>query len=441
MKKITITGAGLVGALQSIYLAKRGFDVSIYERRRDMRSNLISAGRSINLALSDRGFRGLDGVGVSEDIRKIGIPMHGRMIHDIKGDLSYQPYGKSGQSIYSVSRGGLNCRLMDLAEENGVKIHFNQVCTGVELDSATVIFNKDGMEKRVAADLLIGADGAFSEVRGALQKTNRFNYSQEYIDYGYKELTILPEQAINAKLEINALHIWPRGDFMMIALPNPDSSFTCTLFFPFEGEKSFASLDSREKVQQFFEEFFPDTISLIPHLLDEYHENPTSSMVIVKCYPWTYKDKVMLIGDSAHAVVPFYGQGMNCGFEDCSVFNELLDKNPNDWRKLLANYERSRKSNADAIAELALRNFVEMRDKVGDPKFLLQKKIEGVFSERHPDKWTTTYSMVTFSHIPYKEALTRGDEQEAIMQEIMKVPDIEGKWDSEEVEKLILGKL
>lgn len=435
--KVTIVGAGLVGALQSIYMAKAGYDVTIYERRSDMRENRISAGRSINLALSDRGFKSLQNVGLADSIRSIGIPMRGRMMHDLEGNLSFQPYGKANQSIYSVSRGGLNCRLMDEAEKNGVKILFDQTCSSVDLENATAVFG----DKTVEADLLIGADGAHSEVRNALQKTNRFNYSQQFIDYGYKELTIYPEQAIAKKMEINALHIWPRGDFMIIALPNQDNSFTCTFFFPFQGEKSFESLSTQEKVKAFFEEYFTDLIPLIPHYLEEYHTNPTSSMVIVSAFPWTYKDKVMLIGDAAHAMVPFYGQGMNCGFEDCTVFNSLLNENGENWEALLNNYEKSRKPDADAITELALRNFVEMRDKVGDPKFLLQKKIETLFSERHPDKWTTTYSMVTFSDMHYRDALLRGDKQEAIMMEIMKVPNIEETWDSTEVEKMILNRL
>jgi len=439
---IIITGAGLVGSLQALFLARKGFKVSIYERRSDMRLNRISAGRSINLALSDRGFRALEKVGIADEIRKIGIPMPGRMMHDNKGNLTYQPYGEEGQAIYSVSRGGLNCRLMDLAEESGVTIHFNQRCVEVDLDQASIVVEGPDGNKKITGNRLIGADGAFSEVRNTLQKTNRFNYSQFYIDHGYKELTIDANPDGSPKMELNALHIWPRGEFMMIALPNPDNSFTCTLFFPLDGPVSFESLKTPEQVKAFFQEVFPDTIELMPELTTEYFMNPTSSMVIVKCFPWTWKDKVMLTGDSAHAIVPFYGQGMNCGFEDCSVFDELMDeKGSENWLDLFKTFERLRKPDADAIAELALANFIEMRDRVADPSFLLQKRIEARFSKMHPTKWVPLYTMVTFSHTRYHEALKNGLMQEEIMQEVMALPEIESKWDSPAVEQFILQRL
>jgi len=439
---IIITGAGLVGSLQALFLARKGYSVSIYERRPDMRLNRMSAGRSINLALSDRGFRALDKVGIADEIRKIGIPMPGRMMHDMQGNLTYQPYGDEGQAIYSVSRGGLNCRLMDLAEESGVKIYFNQRCVEVDLDHASIVVEGPDGIKKIAGDRLIGADGAFSEVRNTLQKTNRFNYSQHYIDHGYKELTIEANPDGSPKMELNALHIWPRGEFMMIALPNPDNSFTCTLFFPLDGPVSFESLKTADQVKAFFQEVFPDTIELMPDLTREYFINPTSSMVIVKCFPWTWNDKVMLTGDAAHAIVPFYGQGMNCGFEDCSVFDELMEeKGTENWLDLFKTFEQMRKPDADAIAELALANFIEMRDRVADPSFLLQKRIEARFSKLHPTKWVPLYTMVTFSHTRYHEAQRNGFRQEEIMQSVMALPEIESKWDSDEVEQLILSKL
>lgn len=440
-KHIAIAGSGLVGALQSIYLKKRGFEVSLYERRPDMRSNRISAGRSINLALSDRGFKGLAGVGIDEEVRQISIPMYRRVMHDKEGKLSFQPYGKDGQAIYSVSRGGLNCKLMDLAEAQGVNIHFNHRCTAVNLEEGSAVFESDHGSVEVKPEFLIGADGAYSEVRNEMEKRPWFNYSQYYIDYAYKELSIPPAEDGTHQLEKNALHIWPRKDFMLIALPNLDGSFTCTLFFPKSGPLSFDSLDSLDKAEAFFQEQFADALALMPHFREEYSSNPAAAMVIVKCFPWTWGDKVMLIGDAAHAIVPFYGQGMNCGFEDCSVFDELLVNHEGSWRELMLKYEKARKANGDAIAELALRNFIEMRDKVADPGFLLQKKIEARFSERHPDKWIPLYSMVTFSHIPYHEALMNGDRQEGIMREVMALPDIAQRWDSDEVEQLILSRL
>jgi kynurenine 3-monooxygenase len=440
-KKITIIGAGLVGALQAIYFRKKGFQVDVYERRPDMRKTTISAGRSINLALSDRGLKALEGVGIAEEVKAIGIPMYGRMMHDISGNLTYQAYGKENQCIYSVSRGGLNMRLMDLAEAEGANIHFEHRCTSVNLETSSATFEFKGTEVKAQGDLMVGTDGAFSEVRNEMMKTPRFNYSQYYIEHGYKELSIPPNADGSLRMEKNALHIWPRGEFMLIALPNTDGTFTCTLFFPLEGEKSFASLDTPEKGEVFFKEMFPDALELMDDFHQEYRDNPASSMVIVRCFPWTWKDRVMLMGDAAHAIVPFYGQGMNAGFEDCTIFNDLLNQNPDDWNSLLKNYEKLRKPNGDAIAQLALNNFIEMRDRVADASFLLQKKIEARFSEKHPEKWIPLYSMVTFSHIPYEDALKTGEKQEAIMQEIMQIPNIENLWNSTEVENKILERL
>lgn len=439
--KITIAGSGLVGALQAIYMKQQGFDVHLYERRPDMRKNLMSAGKSINLALSDRGFRGLAGVGIDDAIREISIPMYRRVMHDVHGNLTFQPYGKDGQAIYSVSRSSLNCKLMDLAEKSGVDIHFNNQLVKVDLNTATAEFKQDNSIIKVESDFLVGADGAFSEVRNELIKKPWSNYSQYYIDYAYKEFSIPANDDGSHQLEKNALHIWPRKDFMLIALPNPDGSFTLTLFFSKSGDLSFDSLDTIDKAEQFFKEYFSDVLSLMPHFREEYTTNPAAAMVIVKCFPWTFQDKVMLIGDSVHAIVPFYGQGMNCCFEDCYVFDELLQNHDGNWSELMRKYENSRKPNADAIAELALRNFIEMRDKVSDPVFLLQKKIEARFTELHPGKWTPLYSMVTFSHTPYSEALSIGDRQEAIMQHVMQTSDIEDKWDSKEVEMNMLEQL
>ncbi len=439
--KITIAGSGLVGALQAIYMKQQGFDVHLYERRSDMRKNLMSAGRSINLALSDRGFCGLSGVGIDDSIREISIPMYRRVMHDVNGNLTFQPYGKDGQAIYSVSRGALNCKLMDLAEQSGVNIHFSHQLVDVDLNTATAGFKHDEEIKTVESDFLVGADGAFSEVRNELIKKPWSNYSQYYIDYAYKEFSIPANEDGSHQIEKNALHIWPRKDFMLIALPNPDGSFTLTLFFSKSGELSFDSLDTIEKAEEFFSTYFADALALMPQFREEYTTNPAAAMVIVKCFPWTFQDKVMLIGDAAHAIVPFYGQGMNCCFEDCFVFDELLQSHDGSWSELMRMYENSRKPNADAIAELALRNFIEMRDKVSDPTFLLQKKIEARFTELHPGKWMPLYSMVTFSHTPYSEALKIGDRQEAIMQHVMQTSDIENQWDSKEVEMYMLEQL
>jgi len=443
MKKVTVVGAGLVGSLLSIYLAKRGYKVQLFERRPDMRKASISVGKSINLALSDRGWKGLEGVGIADEIKKIAIPMYGRYIHNKDGSSAFQPYGKKDQAIYSVSRGGINMKLMDLAEKQAnVSIAFDERCTDTNKKTGRATFENNNSKKitTVDSDLVFGADGAFSAVRLQMQLANdRFNYQQFYIEAGYKELTIPAGPSGSFVIEKNALHIWPRGSFMMIALPNFDGSFTCTLFFQMEGSKSFAALKTKEDVKQFFEIEFPDAITLMPTLVEDFFNNPTSSLVTVKCFPWTFESKVALIGDAAHAIVPFYGQGMNCGFEDCVVLNGLVDKYKENWPEIFKEYEVLRKPDGDAIADLAIANFVEMRDKTADKKFLLQKKIEAKFSEKYPDKWTPLYSMVTYrTDIRYSTALKEGQKQEAVMQKIMSITDIEKKWDSEEVEKEIL---
>jgi kynurenine 3-monooxygenase len=445
-KNVTIVGAGLVGSLLSIYLAKRGYKINMYERRPDMRKAKISAGKSINLALSDRGWRGLEGVGIADDIKKIAIPMYGRQIHNRDGSTVFQPYGKKDQAIYSVSRAEINMKLMDLAEQQkDVNIYFDERCTHVDRKTLTAHFENGTSKNKtsVTSDLLFGSDGAFSAARLDMQLTSdRFEYNQHYISAGYKELIIPPGKNGEFLLEKNALHIWPRGSFMMIALPNMDGNFTCTLFLPFEGEKSFANLKTREQVKKFFDEEFSTAVPLMPTLLDDFFVNPTSSLVTVKCYPWTFDNKIALIGDAAHAIVPFFGQGMNCGFEDCVVLNDLISKCHENWDEILPAYQMLRKPDGDAIADLAIANFVEMRDKTADAKFLLQKKIEARFSEKHPDKWIPLYSMVTYSpHIRYSTALKEGQKQQAIMDKIMAMPGIESKWDSEEVANLILSEI
>jgi kynurenine 3-monooxygenase len=443
-KKMTVIGAGLVGSLLSIYLAKRGYEVSIFERRPDMRKSQISAGKSINLALSDRGWRGLKGVGIEDAIRKVAIPMNGRVMHNVKGELTYQPYGEAGQSIYATSRGILNCTLMDEAEKHGVKIFFNQRCINIDLAKSIASFeNGESHEKKEEQSRVIfGADGAFSAARLQLQlQTDRFNYSQHYLEHGYKELVIPASEDGAFRMEKNALHIWPRGGYMLIALPNLDGSFTCTLFFPFEGEHSFASIKSENDCIAFFKKVFPDAVDLMPTLAEDFFHNPTGSLVTVKCFPWIYKDKVCLIGDAAHAIVPFYGQGMNCGFEDCTVLEKLMEEYGDDWAQILNTFQTSRKPNSDAIAELAVMNFIEMRDLVGSQKFLLQKKIEARIHEKYPEKWLPLYAQVTFSDIPYSEALRNGKSQQQIMEQVMNMENIETKWDSDEVEQLILNHI
>ena len=443
-KRITIVGAGLVGTLLSIYLSKRGYRVRIYERRPDMRFQNVDAGRSINLALSDRGIKALEEVGIIDEIRTIAVPMHGRYIHNADGKAAYQPYGNAGQFINSVSRAELNKKLMALADANGVELHFNHRCDKIHWETKTIAFElPNGKTHTSPFDLLFGADGAFSAVRLQHQlRHDRFQYEQEFIDFGYKELTIPAAGNGSWKMEKNALHIWPRGNYMLIALPNIDGSFTCTLFFPFEGVPSFASLNSKEKLKSFFAETFEDAMPLMPALEHEFFDNPTSSLVTIKCFPWIADDSLALIGDAAHAIVPFFGQGMNCGFEDCSVLNRLITKHRDDWTSVLSEFQQLRKPDADAIAELALTNFIEMRDKVGDPKFLLQKKIEARLNENYPGKWIPAYSQVTFSpHIRYSEALRNSLRQEEVMQRAMQTPNIEEIWNDDALHQKIIEQL
>ena len=445
-KKVTIVGAGLVGSLLSIYLSKRGYKVNVFERRADMRLETMSAGRSINLALSDRGWRGLEGVGIADEIKKISIPMYGRFIHHKDGTNAYQPYGKDNQAIYSVSRADINMKLMDLAEQQeNVNIQFNKKCTLINRKDLAITF-EDNLTKETSntsADLLFGADGAFASSRLSIQlQSDRFEYNQHYIDCGYKELIIPAGKNGEFLLDKNALHIWPRGSFMMIALPNPDGNFTCTLFLPFEGEKSFSNLKTDKQVEDFFKSEFSDAFTLMPTLISDFKTNATASLVTVKCFPWVFDNKIGLIGDAAHAIVPFYGQGMNCGFEDCVVLNELIEKHNDDWDIIFPEYEQLRKPDGDAIADLAIANFVEMRDKTADPKFILQKKIEAKFSQHYPDKWIPLYSMVTYSpHIRYSTALKEGQKQQKIMDEIMALNNIESIWESDEIESEILKRI
>lgn len=427
IKNIGILGAGLVGTLLSIYLKKRGYEVTVYEKRGDLRKKGAEAGRSINLALSRRGIKALEEVGVFDKIKSIMLPMEGRMMHNTSGELTFQPYGKEGQHINSVSRSILNEHLLNAAEELGVKILFNYSCEEVSIDKTTITYRHQGIEDTAQFDLIFGADGAYSQLRQAMLRTNRFNYEQFYIEHGYKELTIPPTKDGDFAINPQALHIWPRGKYMLIALPNLDKSFTCTLFFPFEGKPSFESIKSENDVLAFFGETFPDTIELIPSLKSEYFENPTSSLVTVKCYPWV-RNNCVLIGDASHAIVPFYGQGMNAGFEDCYILNQLLLENENDWDKVLPSYQEIRKVDGDAITDLALHNFIEMRDLVADDNFLLQKKIERKIQDTYPKEWLPLYSMVTFSDLRYSEALAIGRKQQAIMDEVMKQPDISEKW-------------
>ncbi len=441
-KKIAIVGSGLVGSLLAIYLSKRGHSVTVFDRRPDIRTIEFS-GRSINLAMSDRGWKALRQVGIEDEVKKLAIPLYRRALH-VKGKPMYfQQYGRENQAIWSVSRGVLNRKMIDLAEKEGVEFRFDEKVWDVSLHEAKIFTGETEKSEwqEYQFEIVFGCDGAFSRVRHKMQRRSRFDYSQHFIDVGYKELTIPPNEDGTHKLDKNSFHIWPRGRFMFIAMPNLDGSFTCTLFLPFEGDISFEGIKNKKDATDFFNTYFPNVTDEIDNLTQDFFKNPTSALVTMKCYPWTYWDKVALIGDAAHAIVPFYGQGMNAGFEDIYILNTIIDKHGNDWEAIFKEYQESRKPDADAIAELSYRNFIEMSTKTADPKFILQKKIEKRFAEKYPDKWIPAYWRVTFSDRPYSEALAIGDAQEAIMKEIMQIPNIEKIWDSEEVEYKILDLL
>ncbi len=441
MKKATIVGSGLVGSLWAKYLSKANYQVSIYEKRPDMRLSKMSAGKSINLATSYRGWKALDEIGIGDEIRKIAIPMYGRTIHNLDGTQTYQPYGNEGQAIFSVSRGEINAKLMSIAEENpNTTIYFNEDCIDVDLKQNKCVFKntQTGEVKEVISDMVFATDGAFSAVRyHGFQKTDQFNYSQNYISDGYREI-LLPSGANGTFLmEKETLHIWPRGRFMLIALPNFDGSFTCTLFMPFEGhEFCFNNLKTRQDVESFFRMGFPDFYKLMPNVADSWNEHPLSSLAIVRCYPWV-KNKVALMGDAAHATVPFFGQGMNCGFEDCSVMWELMQKHNENWDLIFEEYQILRKPNGDAVQDLSLQNYIVMRDKVSEPEFLLLQKIERRVNLLYPQKYFPLYSMVSFTDIEYQTALKKGNQQEEMIKNLIVKHQIKEETKIEIIDEII----
>jgi kynurenine 3-monooxygenase len=411
----TIIGAGLSGSLMAVYLAKAGYKVDVYEQRGDLRTADVGPGRSINLALSVRGIHALERAGLAKRILADAVPMPGRMIHHEDGRQDYQPYSKNpDEFINSVSRLGLNRTMIEIADESpSVSMHFNHKCIGVDLDSGQAHLQNTETNETIHTDgdILIGADGAFSAVRATMQRTDRFNYRQFYLQHGYKELNIPPGPNGQHRLDKNALHIWPRRSYMMIALPNQDGSFTCTLFWPLDGPRSFDALQTPDQIQAYFTKHFADALPHMPTLVHDYQTNPTSSLVTVRCEPWHVDGSIVLIGDAAHAVVPFYGQGINCGFEDCEALLDCIDQHAPDWPRALSEYTSMRKENADAISQLAIDNFLEMRDHVGSPKFLRKKKFERLKHNVFPN-YLPLYSMVSFSRIPYAQAVQRAKQQD-----------------------------
>jgi kynurenine 3-monooxygenase len=425
--KFVLIGSGLAGGLLAAYLGRRGYDVDLYERRADPREGNIVGGRSINLAISTRGIHALEQIGLAHEALQHAIPMRGRMIHPAGAGARtiFSPYDVDPKKcINSIGRAALNTTVIEAAQRySNVRVYFNHKCTDVDLEAATAHFVPSAVEAAVSAanpglieargDAVIGVDGAFSAVRQSMQlKIGNFQYEESYLAHGYKELTIPPEPGGAWRMEKNALHIWPRKSFMMIALPNPDGSFTCTLFWEFEGPRSFATTKSDDDVHRFFDEEFPDAVPLMPTLLEDFRQNPTGSLVTIRYAPWSYRDKVCLLGDAAHAVVPFYGQGMNAAFEDCIVLDESLERFPDDRERAFSEYFSRRKKNTDALADLAIGNFIEMRDKTASKTFRAKKKLDHLLEAALPGIYLPLYTMVTFTRIPYAEAARRAQRQD-----------------------------
>lgn len=445
-ENILIIGAGLCGSLLALRLAQRGYIINVYESRSDLRITDISVGKSINLALSNRGFKALRLVGLEEKAREICIPMRGRLIHDAEGNTFSSNYsGREGEYINSISRGQLNGLLLTEADlHNNLTIHFNNECTSIDIENNIVSFynHKTKTEYNIKADVIFGTDGAGSSLRKSyyLEHKFLFSHSQKFLTHGYKELEIPASKSGKHLISKYYLHIWPRGEYMLIALPNLDGSFTVTLFLGHdEGEYNFKSLSSQEKIEDFFQKQFPDALALIPNIADEFSNNPTGALGTVKCSPWYYQNKTLIMGDAAHAVVPFYGQGMNASFEDVTVLDSILEKHDNDWETIFKHYQKARKEDADAIGDLAEENYFEMRDHVANPIFQKKRKLEMVLEKEFPESYSSKYSLVTFNEdIGYHEAMIRGRAQDKAILNMIADDDIDLNGNLKEVLKRIL---
>lgn len=436
--EVTIIGAGLAGSLLSVFLGKKGYRVTVYEKRADPRKTNTNEGRSINLALSTRGWKAIKAAGLLEEVHAFAIPMWGRMIHKENQYTQMQYYSTERKAIYAVSRQKLNQVLINEAENTGkVSFYFDYPLTNIDWQAQNLQFTINKQMVSHTFTTLIGADGTGSAVRRSMAQQGVTAYATENLDYGYKELS-MPPQANDQTLFTNALHIWPRKNYMLIALPNTDGSFTCTLFLPYQGAISFETIDAKKRLKNFFYGMFPDAYPLLKKLQTEYFDNPTGTLTTLRSYPWHYEGKGLLIGDAAHAIVPFYGQGMNAGFEDCLKLMELWDQHQDKTiAELYRQFTEKRKPDTDAIADLALQNFVEMRDKVTDQHFLAKKELEKEIAEALPGKWIPLYSMITFSDMPYAEALKKGKRQDAILEHLMAQPDITEAWKKGDISKHI----
>lgn len=442
---LAIMGAGLAGSLAAVYLARRGYDVTVYERRPDIRSHELPAGRSINLALAKRGIAALRQAGVYDAVKDLALPMRGRMIHDRAGAVSLQPYSQNpGEVIHSISRTELNRRLLDAAEASGrVTLNFNHCCVGVDCANGVLTLEHEPENRVVERSHhpIVAADGAGSGVRRALMQAIGKTSDDAILDHAYKELTIAAGPGGRHRMDPAALHIWPRGGYMLIALPNLDGSFTVTLFLAKKGQPGFATLTDAAAVEAFFHEQFPDAAALMPHLADMFVANPTGMLGTVWCPQWRFEDRVLLLGDAAHAIVPFHGQGMNCAFEDCLLLDRQIERADGDFSRAFAAFATERKPDTDALAEMALENYVEMRDAVRDPGFQLRKNIGWKLEQRWPDRFVPRYSMVMFRTLPYAEALKRGRIQHDILLRLSEGVETAEAVDMDMAERLVTEKL
>jgi kynurenine 3-monooxygenase len=440
-----VVGGGLVGSLLAIFLVRRGWSVRVYEKRPDLRRTERSAGRSINLVITNRGFRALDRVGLEREARRLTVPVRGRMIHGLDGALAYQPYGRNeSESNHSISRTELNRFLIEQAARRGVDFRFEARLERVDLAAGRLTFvdERRGERLDVACGAVFGTDGAGSAVRAEMVRAAVCRESVEPLEHGYKELVIPAVEGGSHRIEPNALHLWPRGNVMLMALANLDGSFTVTLYLPQRGPESFESLGAGADVRALFALRFPDAMPLIPDLEQGFFANPTGSLGTVRCRPWHAGGRALLLGDAAHAVVPFFGQGMNCGFEDCTILDELLDRE-GDARldRVFAELTAARRPDADAIADMALDNFVEMRDRVGDERFLLRKQVEHVLEQAMPREYRSRYSMVMYSHVPYHLAQEAGRIHDGILEELCAGLDTAADLDLEQARRLVRERL